>query len=103
VEQGSAFEGLVDFATETADVGFDSVGKDIGIEIPNVADEFVFADDAASVAHEVFEQSVFSFSELDAFFAAANIEIGGIKGEVADFEDIVGSVGGTAEQGTDAC
>jgi hypothetical protein len=89
----------IEFAADIVDIDVDDVGAGIGLELPDVGEQFGAGDVLAAAEHEVLEEGEFFGGE--AYFAAAarDLMVDAVEFEVATAKDLVGELGTTAQEG----
>src|ERR1700756_2633569 len=78
---------VVDLATQAADIDVDDVGRRIEMQIPDVLQQHGAGDDAAFVAHEVFQKLEFLRQQHDVVAAPAGDARDQVDREIADPQD----------------
>src|SRR6202049_94446 len=58
-------EAFIDLAAQAADMGFHNVRARVEMNVPDVLEQHRARDHLTSVAHQVFEQAVFPWLQLD--------------------------------------
>src|SRR5262249_52382486 len=74
----------VDFSAESPDIDVDDVGGGIKVNVPYVLQQHCARDDLAFIAHQTFEDLVFSRQQIDGAAAAARCARHEVELEIAD-------------------
>src|SRR3569623_1936213 len=79
--------GIVDLAADAPDIDVDDVGGGIEVQVPDMLEQHRAGDDAALVAHEIFEQLEFPRQQRNLAAMTARTAGEQVDGEIADPQD----------------
>src|SRR5438105_3621933 len=78
---------VVDLAAHPPDIDVDDVGRRIEMQVPDVLQQHGARDDAAFIAHQIFQQLELAGQQIDFVAAAARRAVDQVDREVADPQD----------------
>src|SRR5439155_12301167 len=79
-------EAIVDFAAQVTDVHVYDVRETVIVHVPDVLNDHRAAERAAAVAHHIFQDAEFLWSEIDGLIAADHFAADAVHGEIADLQ-----------------